>query len=66
MTQDSGFDQFSSMQNQFSSMQLQNNATALMPPPAVPHKTTHHTSPKPERRSLISEVRRSYIKNCAP
>ena len=57
-----------SLQNQFSSLQLQqNNPTALMPPPpAVPHETTHHTSPKPERRSLISEVRRSYIKNCDP
>ena len=47
----------------------QNNATAVMPPPAVPHKTTTttlHTSPKPERRSLTSKVRRTCIKNCAP
>ena len=40
------------------------------PPPPPPYKTTHHTSPKPERKNVNpekEEVRReSLIKNCPP
>ncbi len=47
-------------------------SSSLMPPPPVPPhpgKTTHHTSPKPERKNLSpakEEVRKSYIKKCPP
>ena len=70
LTQDSGFDQLQSS----SSMGVGSNShvsvgggSLMPPPPPPPYKTTHHTSPKPERRTISpakEDVRKSYIKNC--
>ena len=63
LTQDSGFDQNSGCGGG-SSIHV---GSLMPPPPPPPYKTTHHTSPKPERRTISpakEDVRKSYIKNC--
>ena len=65
LTQDSGFDQNSGCGGGGSSSL--HVGSLMPPPPPPPYKTTHHTSPKPERRTISpakEDVRKSYIKNC--
>jgi len=46
------------------------NAERMAPPPPPPYKTTHHTSPIPERKSYSKEKeeirKESIIRNCSP